>query len=41
MSAVFAIALVACALGFIFVAVVQLLSNRLLRHWHESARPAE
>jgi len=38
---VFAIALVACALGFLFVGAVQLLSNRLLRHWHESAVSAE
>jgi ABC-type nitrate/sulfonate/bicarbonate transport system permease component len=38
---VFAIAMVTCALGFLFVGAVQLLSWRLLRHWHESARRGE
>lgn len=41
MSDVFAIALVACALGFLFVGAVQLLSTRWLRHWHESERSRE
>jgi NitT/TauT family transport system permease protein len=41
MPEVFAIAMVTCALGFLFVGAVQLLSWRLLRHWHESARRGE
>lgn len=41
MPEVFAIALVTCVLGFIFVGAVQWLSWLLLRHWHESARSGE
>ncbi len=41
MPEVFAIALVTCALGFLFVGAVRLLSGRLLRHWHESERRGE
>ena len=41
MPEVFAIALMACALGFLFVGAVQWASTRLLRHWHESERTGE
>jgi NitT/TauT family transport system permease protein len=41
MPEVFAVALVTCALGFLFVGAVQLLSWLLLRRWHESAVRAE
>jgi len=41
MPEVFAIAFVACALGFLFVGGVKLLSWWLLRHWHESERSGE
>lgn len=37
--AVYAIALVACGFGFVFVATVHTLHFFLLRRWHESARP--
>jgi NitT/TauT family transport system permease protein len=41
MPEVFAVAFVSYLLGLLFVVTVQWLSGRLLRHWHESARPAE
>jgi NitT/TauT family transport system permease protein len=34
--ALFATAMVTCALGFVFVAVVVSLSWLVLRHWHDS-----
>lgn len=34
--ALFATALTSCALGFIFVAAVELLNRAVLRHWHDS-----
>jgi hypothetical protein len=41
MPEVFAIALVSCLLGFIFVGTVRWLSWSLLHHWHESERTGE
>jgi NitT/TauT family transport system permease protein len=41
MPEVFAVALVTCALGFLFVGAVQLLTWLLLRRWHESSAAAE
>ncbi len=37
MPEVFAVALVSCVVGFLFIGAVQVLSWLLLRHWHESA----
>ncbi|MGA2052005.1 MAG: ABC transporter permease, partial [Opitutales bacterium] len=41
MPEVFAVALVTCVLGFLFVAAVQLLTWLLLRRWHDSATRSE
>jgi NitT/TauT family transport system permease protein len=41
MPEVFAIALVACLLGFVFVGAVRWLSWSLLHQWHESERSGE
>ncbi len=40
-EAIFAVALVGCILGFLFVGTVYLLSWYLLHSWHESYLPAE
>lgn len=40
-EAIFAVALVGCILGFLFVGAVNLLSWYLLRYWHESYLPAQ
>jgi hypothetical protein len=41
MPEVFAIALVACLLGFVFVGSVRWLSWILLHQWHESEQSGE
>jgi len=40
-EAIFAVALVGCVMGFLFVGTVNLLSWYLLHSWHESYLPAE
>ena len=40
-EAIFAVALVGCILGFMFVGAVNLLSWYLLRYWHESYLPEQ